>query len=291
MRLLAGKFALAILCLTGAAPAFCEDFLKREVFGAIRHWLRAHRDDEGSLGSGLNAWGRLRPAACRSASAVEARRGQRVSGRGAISVLPSRPSRRAAPTAMRAAWPHAHLSRGRAQTYLLLGAGFAACKREERIRRSARQVCERLRGRISAEASRSSWYTFVATRASYLRGTLAGWNRHSAISDLLGVGYTGNRATAAYGRLGYAVDTQTQEADALAVCDSHHQNSLEGDNFEDWAALAVVFHCVSSASADSELSAVAREMGTSLAFENGRASSETLPELARMPARLATTCR
>ena len=46
---------LAVFCLTGAAPAFCKDFLRREVFGAIG--IGKTYDDEGSLGSGLNAGG------------------------------------------------------------------------------------------------------------------------------------------------------------------------------------------------------------------------------------------
>lgn len=43
------------LCLAGAAPIWCQDFLKREVFGSIG--IGKTYDDEGSLGQGLNGGG------------------------------------------------------------------------------------------------------------------------------------------------------------------------------------------------------------------------------------------
>jgi hypothetical protein len=59
-----------------------------------------------------------------------------------------------------------------------------------------------------------------------------------------------------------------------------YQNSLEGDNFEDWGGDYLwCFHCVASTSADPELRAVAREMGTSLALK-WQGEQQTLPELA-----------
>ena len=59
-----------------------------------------------------------------------------------------------------------------------------------------------------------------------------------------------------------------------------YQNSLEGDNFEDWGGDYLwCFHCVASTSADPELRAVAREMGTSLA-RKWQGEQRTLPELA-----------
>jgi hypothetical protein len=117
MRLLAGKFAFAVLYLNGVTPAFCEDFLKRQVFGAIG--IGKTYDDEGSLGSGLNAGGgfgyRLsqRFAVEAEVNGFRTRRdfgssfasfqanGAQVMGSGLL-----------------------YLSRGRAQAYLLLGGGL-----------------------------------------------------------------------------------------------------------------------------------------------------------------------
>src|SRR4029077_3046858 len=59
-----------------------------------------------------------------------------------------------------------------------------------------------------------------------------------------------------------------------------YQNALEGDNFEDWGGDYLwCFHCVASTSADAQLGAVAREMGTSLA-RNWQDEQHALPELA-----------
>ncbi len=59
-----------------------------------------------------------------------------------------------------------------------------------------------------------------------------------------------------------------------------YQNSLEGNNFEDWDGDYLwCFHCVASTSADSNLRALAREMGATLA-RKWRDSQQALPELA-----------
>jgi hypothetical protein len=59
-----------------------------------------------------------------------------------------------------------------------------------------------------------------------------------------------------------------------------YRNSLEGENFEDWGGDYLwCFHCVASTSADAELRAVAREMGTSLA-RKWQDEQHSLPELA-----------
>ena len=44
-----------------------------------------------------------------------------------------------------------------------------------------------------------------------------------------------------------------------------HRHSLEGENFEDWDGDYLwCFYCISATSADLELSALARELGTRL---------------------------
>ena len=59
-----------------------------------------------------------------------------------------------------------------------------------------------------------------------------------------------------------------------------YRNSLEGDNFEDWGGDYLwCFHCVAATSADSELGALARQMGTTLALK-WQGEQRTLPELA-----------
>jgi Prenyltransferase and squalene oxidase repeat len=59
-----------------------------------------------------------------------------------------------------------------------------------------------------------------------------------------------------------------------------YQNALEGDNFEDWGGDYLwCFHCIASTSADEELRALAREMGSTLA-RRWQGEQQTLPELA-----------
>jgi hypothetical protein len=59
-----------------------------------------------------------------------------------------------------------------------------------------------------------------------------------------------------------------------------YRSSLEGDNFEDWGGDYLwCFHCIASTSADSELRALAREMGATLALKWQR-EQQALPELA-----------
>lgn len=59
-----------------------------------------------------------------------------------------------------------------------------------------------------------------------------------------------------------------------------YRNSQEGDNFEDWGGDYLwCFHCTASTSADSELRAVAREMGATLA-RKWQGEQQSLPELA-----------
>ena len=58
-----------------------------------------------------------------------------------------------------------------------------------------------------------------------------------------------------------------------------YQNSLEGDNFEEWGGDYLwCFHCIASTSPDVELRALAREMGATLALKWQR-EQLSLPEL------------
>jgi opacity protein-like surface antigen len=116
-RLLAGKSALAVLCLTGVAPAFCEDLVRREVFGAIG--IGKTYDDEGSLGSGLNAGG-----------GFGYRLSQRFALEAEVNGFRTRRDFSSSFAPFQANGAHVmgsgllYLSRGRAQAYLLLGAGL-----------------------------------------------------------------------------------------------------------------------------------------------------------------------
>ena len=117
MRLLAGKFALAVICLTAAVPSFCQDFLRREVFGAIG--IGKTYDDEGSLGYGLNAGGGFGYHLSRGFAVEAGVNGFRTRRDFSSSFAP-----------FQANGAHVMgsgllcLNRGRAQTYLLLGAGL-----------------------------------------------------------------------------------------------------------------------------------------------------------------------
>ena len=117
MRLLAGKVALAVLCLIAAAPAFCQDFLRREVFGAVG--VGKTYDDEGSLGSGLNV-----------AGGFGYRVSRRIGVEAEVNAFRTRREFSAPFEPFRANGVHAmgsgllYLNRGRSQAYLLLGGGL-----------------------------------------------------------------------------------------------------------------------------------------------------------------------
>jgi hypothetical protein len=90
---------------------------------------------------------------------------------------------------------------------------------------------------------------------------------------------TGNRDSEAR-RIGYTCAMLKRKEAVLRGLRFIYQNSLEGDNFEDWGGDYLwCFHCVASTSADPELRVVAREMGTSLA-RKWQGEQRTLPELA-----------
>jgi len=117
MRLVAGELAIAVLCLTGVTPAFCEDLRRREVFGAIG--IGKTYDDEGSLGSGLNAGG-----------GFGYRLSQRFAAEAEVNAFRTRRDFSPSFAPFQASGVHAmgsgllYLGRGRAQAYLLLGAGL-----------------------------------------------------------------------------------------------------------------------------------------------------------------------